>query len=117
LAIKGSEWVLVALLAGSMVSDPDKLPSTMRTVARAKEQFDQLSAQAKDALDRAVRNIEETSGKPMPQGAAKPEPVRSGGLSLIDLARRLGVPTEGRTADEIADSIAQMAVKAAQKTQ
>jgi Sec-independent protein translocase protein TatA len=115
LAIKGSEWVIVALLAGTFISDPEKLPGTMRSVAKAKEQFDQLSAQAKDALDRAVRNIQEQSGEPAAPVVPSPEPERSDALSLIDLAHRLGVPTEGRTADEIADSIAGMAMKAAQR--
>ena len=115
MAIKGSEWVIVALLAGTFINDPEKLPSTLRSVAKAKEQFDQLSAQAKSALDRAVRNAQEKSGEPMAPATPTPESERSDGLSLIDLAHRLGVPTEGRTADEIADSIAGLAMKAARQ--
>ena len=88
----------------------------MRSLAKAKEQFDQLSAQAKDALDRAVRNLEAEGGDAKASPVPLTESETNGPRSLIDLARRLDVPTEGRTAEEIADSIASRAIHAAQQS-
>jgi hypothetical protein len=86
----------------------------MRSVAKAKEQFDQFSAQAKDALDRATRNLEAKGGDAEASPLFLGEPGIHDSLSLIDLAHRLKVPTEGRTAEEISDSIASLASCATQ---
>jgi len=115
LAIEGSEWVIVALLAGSFVSDPDKLEDRVRSVAKAVEQFNRLSAQAKKALDRSMKSLEEDKGS----GASTPETEGSlegpEAMTLIDLAHRLGLTTEGKTAEQIADDIAGLAAKATEK--
>ena len=111
MTIEGSEWVLVALLAGSMVSDPKKVKDRARTVAKAVEQFNRLSGQAREALDRAVDLAREEDGLPV---APKPEKAAAGdasGMSLIELAHKLGIPTEGRTAEEIANVIAHLALR------
>ncbi|MGA1974822.1 MAG: hypothetical protein ABSG92_04235 [Conexivisphaerales archaeon] len=86
----------------------------MRSVVKTKEQFNQLSAQAKDALDTAVRNLEAEGSDLRASPASYNESEIHGSLSLIDLAHKLKVPTEGRTTEEIADSIASLAVHAAQ---
>ena len=115
MAIKGSEWVLVALLAGTFVSDPDKVPDRVRAVAKAVDQVNRLTDQAREALDTAVQQVQKDTGQPVERVFA-PKEKKSDGLSLVDLAHRLGVKTEGRTADEIADDIARMAVDAASGT-
>lgn len=88
----------------------------MRSVYKAKEQFDQFSAQAKEAMDKAMKNLEaegaHAKASPVPIGESETD----GSPSLIDLARRLNVPTEGRTAEEIADSIASHADHTAQSS-
>jgi len=112
LGLKGPDYFIVALLAGTFISDTDTLPQRMQSLAKAKEQYDHLSAQAREALDRSLRSLEQDSGRSPISKVGSPEPETPGVISLIDLAHKLGVKTEGRTADEIADEIAQMAVKA-----
>jgi hypothetical protein len=111
--LKGADWVIVGLLAGSFVSDTDTLPDRMRSLAKSAEQCERLNAQARDALGRAMRELEQAPGQ-LARGAPEAgEPEGSDTLSLVDLAHRLGLKTEGRTADEITDEMAQMAVSAA----
>jgi Sec-independent protein translocase protein TatA len=110
--LKGPDWVIVALLAGTFVSDTDTLPERMRSLAKASEQYDRLSAQAKDALGKAVRSLEEEQGRQAEPAAQGQEQEGSDVLALVDLARRLGVRTEGKTSDEISDEIARMALAA-----
>jgi hypothetical protein len=86
----------------------------VRSVYKAKEQFDQLTAQAKEAMDRAMKNLEAEGADAKASPVLSSESETDGSPSLIDLARRLNVPTEGRTAEKIVDSIASHAVHTAQ---
>ena len=111
--LKGADYIIVALVAGTAVSDPDKIPENMRTVQKALDQFNQLSDQAKEALRRSVQSLESESGHPADAAAPAVAKDHSGSLSLIDLAHKLGLRTEGKTEEEIANDIARMAVAAA----
>jgi hypothetical protein len=111
--LKGPDWVIVALLAGSFVSDTDTLPQRLKSLEKAVKEYDRLSVQAKEALGRAMKSLEAEEGQAAGLLAEEKERQESDSLTLVDLAHRLGMKTEGRTAEEIADQIALMAVNAA----
>jgi Sec-independent protein translocase protein TatA len=107
--LKGPDWVIVALLAGTFVSDTDTLPDRMRSLAKAAEEYDRLSAQAKEALGKAAESLEEEQKRQAQPSAQERNHDGSDAISLVGLAHRLGLKTEGKTADEISDDIARTA--------
>ena len=110
--LKGPDWVIVALLAGTFVSDTDTLPERMRSLAKAIEQYKRLDAQARDALGKAMRSLE--AERASDHTHEESEPQQSDAVSLVTLAHRLGVKTEGKTQDEIIEEMARMANVASQ---
>jgi hypothetical protein len=108
LTIEGTEWVLVGLILGSFVSDPKKVPDRMRSLMKVKEQFDRLSEQAKEAIELSIRDIERETGQPETFRFGSKEPPEDGTMALLDLAHRLGLKTEGKTAEEISNAIASL---------
>ncbi len=93
MVLQGLEWVAIGVIVVVIfVFGPSKLPEVARSLGRARKEFEEASRGITSSTSYTPR-IEETPSDP-----------------LIDVARRLGVNTEGKTRQEISDEI----VKAAQ---
>jgi len=101
--------VLVFLMWG-----PKKIPELARSIGLARKEFSNASKPGSSALDSAV-SISTTVSKltgAVPAKTAVPvrsAPVTSGGDALIDAAKTLGLPTEGKTREEVSNEILQRA--------
>ncbi|MDW8083763.1 MAG: twin-arginine translocase TatA/TatE family subunit [Candidatus Caldarchaeum sp.] len=99
MAIQGIEWIVVAVvLIILFLWGPEKLPKIARSIGQAKKEF-----------ERAQRGLEEDIAK-----AAAPAPAASQTTpddKLIEVARALNIPTEGKTRDEIAKAIVEKSQK------
>lgn len=92
LAIVGPEIIVIAIiLVVIFVWGPSKLPEVARSLGRARKEFEEASRGLTTTA--ATPRLEDSSSDP-----------------LIEVARKLGVTTEGKTRKEISDEI----VKAAQ---
>lgn len=93
MAIVGPEIIVIAIiLVVIFVWGPNKLPEVARSLGRARKEFDEASRGLTTATTPTPR-MEDSSSDP-----------------LIEVARKLGLGTEGKTRKEISDDI----VKAAQ---
>ncbi|MEM0441470.1 MAG: twin-arginine translocase TatA/TatE family subunit [Candidatus Caldarchaeum sp.] len=99
MAIQGIEWVIVGIIIIVLfLWGPDKLPKIARSIGQAKKEF-----------ERAQRNLEEDLAKAAtpapPSGSSAPDD------KLIEVAKALNIPTEGKTRDEIARAIVEKSQK------
>ncbi len=84
---------------------PQKIPEIARAIGRARREFDQASKELSGTL--ASSGTLAASGAPTAGGtlAAESQPMKSGDELLIETARKLGIPTTGKTREQISDEI------------
>ncbi|HUI86663.1 MAG TPA: twin-arginine translocase TatA/TatE family subunit [Nitrososphaerales archaeon] len=88
------QWIIIGVIVVVIfLWGPQKIPDLAKAVGRAKKEFDQAS---KDMQGMAT-------GMTTPQTAAAP--AKSGDQMLIETARALGIQTEGKTREQIAQEI------------
>jgi len=82
--ISATEWiVIIILLIALLIFGPSKIPELARAIGRARREYEK-------ALREDVKESEEKS---------------SSEDKIFDLARKLGIKTEGKTRDEILGEI------------
>jgi sec-independent protein translocase protein TatA len=82
--ISAAEWiVIIILLIALLIFGPSKIPELARAIGRARREYEK-------ALREDVKESEEKS---------------SSEDKIFDLARKLGIKTEGKTRDEILSEI------------
>ncbi|MCS7118208.1 MAG: twin-arginine translocase TatA/TatE family subunit [Thaumarchaeota archaeon] len=92
--IQGMEWVIVLVVVAILLLwGPDKIPKIARAIGQARREYEKASRDVQEEF-RSV--ISET-----------PAPATSQPSSdIITIAKSLGIETEGKTRDQIADEIA-----------
>ncbi len=85
--------VIGVILVVIFLWGPQKIPEIARAIGRARREFDQAS--------------KELSGSFAASGvlAAESQTSKSGDELLIETARKLGIPTTGKTREQISDEI------------
>lgn len=87
------QWIIIGVIVVVIfLWGPQKIPDLAKAVGRARREFDQAS---KDVQGMATSMTN-------PQMAP---PAKSGDQMLIDTARALGIQTEGKTREQIAQEI------------
>ncbi len=84
--------IILGVIAVILIWGPQKIPELARSIGRARKEFDDAS-----------KGLTNPSGT-LQQGTATSDP-------LLDTAQKLGIPTQGKTRQEISDEI----VKAAKR--
>lgn len=106
--ITGVEWIIVAVvLVVLLLWGPSQLPKIARAFGEAKKEFQKAAKEAEEVgreVKETVRPITETV-------TAATEEVRKIDDKLLEIAKSLGISTEGKTREQIADEILKMAKK------
>lgn len=93
MAIQGLEWIIVAVIVLLFfLWGPEKLPKLARSLGQAKREFDKASKEAEQQITSVTTGINDEIKKQEDQ--------------LLDVARSLGLSTEGKTREQIVDEIA-----------
>ena len=91
------QWIIIGVIVVVIfLWGPQKIPDLAKAVGRAKKEFDQAS---KDVQGMATGM---TTGAVATQAAPA---AKSGDQMLIETARALGIQTEGKTREQIAQEI------------
>ena len=91
MALAGLEWIVVGVIVLVIfVWGPGKLPEVAKSLGRARKEFEEAS-----------RGLTQTTPSPRIEEQASD--------SLIDVARKLGIQTEGKTRQEISDEVVRAA--------
>ncbi len=104
--IQGIEWIIVAVIVLVLfLWGPEKLPKLARSIGQAKKEFEKASR----GMEEEVRRFESELKSPTPSEAYRPAtatpPPQSSDDKLLEIARSLGIQTEGKTRDQIAQEI------------
>jgi len=102
--LEGYEWLIIGVIAIVVILwGPAKIPEFAKALGRAKGEFNKASKEFTEAA---------TTGPnvPMVTTVAAPSLASSSTIKtrdeiLLDTARRLGIPTEGKTREQISDEI------------
>ena len=90
--IQGLEWIVVLVVVLVLfLWGPEKLPKLARSVGQAKKEFEKASREFQEELTRPSTPSSSQGG---------------GSADIIHIARSLGIETEGKTREQIADEIA-----------
>jgi sec-independent protein translocase protein TatA len=103
--------IIVFLLWG-----PQKIPELARMVTQARREFDNATKEFQKVSTSIQEETNSLLAPPTPAtGSALPPPpaehtgVKTGDQLLIEAARRLGIPTQGKTREQIQQDIIAMA--------
>jgi len=103
--LEGWEWIIIGVVAIVIIMwGPAKIPQFARALGQAKGEFSKASKEFSTA---ALTTENATS--PVPQNAAPPAPppatIKTKDEMLLETAQKLGIPTDGKTRDEISEEI------------
>ncbi|MCS6788410.1 MAG: twin-arginine translocase TatA/TatE family subunit [Aigarchaeota archaeon] len=92
--IQGMEWIIVlAVIAILLLWGPEKIPKIARAIGQARREYERASREITDEIRTAV-----SEGPTSPSRPQQPD--------VIAIAKSLGIETEGKTREQIADEIA-----------
>lgn len=95
--IQGVEWIFVAvILLVLALWEPEKLSEIAKTLAQARREYERASKELQEALVN-------------PEEVASEEAAKASDEKLIEIAHSLGIVTEGKTREEIAQAILEKA--------
>ncbi|MEM4362882.1 MAG: twin-arginine translocase TatA/TatE family subunit [Candidatus Caldarchaeum sp.] len=104
MAIQGIEWIVVAVVVLVLfLWGPEKLPKIARSIGQAKKEFEKASRGLEDELNRAAA-LQTSAATLQPSAPSSDD-------KLLEVARALNIPTEGKTRDEIAKEIVEKSQK------
>ncbi len=89
--LQGSEWLIVVVIVVVLIFGANKLPSLAKSLGRASGEFQKGKIEA----DMEVQKMKE--GQPPPSTAEHDK--------LIRAARELGIPTEGKTDEQLREEV------------
>ena len=106
--ITGIEWIVVAVvLVVLLLWGPSQLPNIARAFGEAKKEFKKATKEvekAEEEVKEVVRPITETVSSATSE-------LKEIDDKLLQLAKELGIKTEGKTRDQIAEEILKLSKK------
>jgi len=95
----GIEWIIIAIIIIVLLLwGPSKLPKIARSLGEAKKEFQKAMREAEEIKEEARGVVSEIKEIP----SARPSTTED---KLIEVAKALGIETEGKTRDQIAQEI------------
>ncbi len=94
--LEGWEWIIIGVVAIVIILwGPSKIPEFAKALGRAKGEFSKASKEFKNAA----------TEEPAPTPASQPNVIKSKDEMLQETAHKLGIPTDGKTRDQISEEI------------
>ena len=98
--LEGWEWIIIGVVAIVIILwGPSKIPEFAKALGRAKGEFSKASKEFNDAA------TAETSPQPQSNVVAPKPAIKSKDEILLDTAKNLGIPTDGKTREQISEEI------------
>jgi sec-independent protein translocase protein TatA len=97
--LEGWEWIIIGVVAIVIIMwGPAKIPQFAKALGQAKGEFNKAS---KDFSAAALA----TENAPTQQAAQAPPTIKTKDEMLLETAQKLGIPTNGKTREEISEEI------------
>ena len=96
--LEGWEWIIIGVVAIVIIMwGPAKIPQFAKALGQAKGEFSKASKEFNDAAN---------SDAPAKPAATKPaSAIKTKDELLLETAQKLGVPTEGKTREQLSEDI------------
>ena len=112
--IQGLEWiVIIVIVVVLFIWGPEKLPKLARSFGQAKREFEKASREVERATS-VESHVKEAILTPSQPPAQQPQESTQSD-QLLEAARVLGISTEGKTREEIANEISERLKSKAQQ--
>ena len=102
--LEGWEWIIIGVVAIVIIMwGPAKIPEFAKALGRAKGEFSKAQKEFTDAATTTTATANNAAVAP-----AQPAPaqtIKSKDEMLIETAQKLGIPTEGKTREQISEEI------------
>ncbi len=103
--LEGWEWIIIGVVAIVIIMwGPAKIPEFAKALGRAKGEFNKASKDFSEAAT-SVANTPTTTNVTV---VAEPKPattIKTKDEILLDTAQKLGIPTDGKTREQISEEI------------
>lgn len=102
MALEGMEWIIVGVVAIVIIMwGPSKIPEFAKALGRAKGEFNKASKEFTNAA------TAETTAEPVKQVSFTPQTptIKTKDEILLETAQKMGIPTEGKTREQISEEI------------
>ena len=105
--LEGWEWLIIGVVAIVIIMwGPAKIPEFAKSLGRAKGEFQKASKEFTDAASTTANAPAAAVATPARASAVASAPaLKSKDEMLVDTARNLGIETEGKTREQIAEEI------------
>lgn len=101
--LEGWEWIIIGVVAIVIILwGPSKIPEFAKALGRAKGEFSKASKEFKDA---ALAEPPQQVVAQFTSAPASLPTIKTKDEMLLDTARGLGIPTDGKTRDQISEEI------------
>ena len=102
--LDGWEWIIIGVVAIVIIMwGPAKIPEFAKALGRAKGEFTKAQ---KEFTDAATATESTTTTTNATVTAPKPAPtIKTKDEMLLETAQRLGIPTDGKTREQISEEI------------
>jgi len=102
--LEGWEWIIIGVVAIVIIMwGPAKIPEFAKALGRAKGQFTKAQKEFTDAATSSLNTTTSTAvAEPRPAFATT---IKTKDEMLLETAQRLGIPTDGKTREQITDEI------------
>ncbi len=103
--LEGWEWIIIGVVAIVIIMwGPAKIPEFAKSLGRAKGEFTKAQKEFTDAANSSLNTT--TATAPVAQSRPAPSPtIITKDELLLETAQRLGIPTDGKTREEISSEI------------
>ena len=102
--LEGWEWIIIGVVAIVIIMwGPAKIPEFAKALGRAKGEFSKAQKEFTDAATTTTATTNNAAVAP-----AQPAPaqtIKSKDEMLLETAQKLGIPTEGKTREQLSEEI------------
>ncbi len=99
--LEGWEWIIIGVVAIVIILwGPSKIPEFAKALGRAKGEFSKAQKDFTTAANAEQQNIHQT-----PVNTPPPAAIKTQDEMLLETAQKLGIPTEGKTREQLGDEI------------
>ena len=101
--LEGWEWIIIGVVAIVIIMwGPAKIPEFAKALGRAKGEF---SKAQKEFTDAAMNTTSTTTSSFVDSRQAPATTIKSKDEMLLETAQKLGIPTDGKTREQISEEI------------
>jgi sec-independent protein translocase protein TatA len=101
--LEGWEWIIIGVVAIVIIMwGPGKIPEFAKSLGRAKGEFSKAQKEFSDAATTSLTNTNATVAVVEHKPA---NTIKTKDEMLLETAQRLGIPTEGKTREQLTEEI------------